>query len=121
MSTRAPDVDYFRALFLLAGIEIVKMYELPNQYWPQAYPELRTAHPWQLVMTSVGPMKIGWRKRVISISWEDTAIRCVLTEDDVTKDETLVHAWSYQKALEYLTALGLQIRAQAPATQTSES
>ena len=98
------------ALFLLAGIKVKGFEELPNAYWPNVdhYAELRRSSPWFLAFTDFGPVKIGWRKRVLSISWERTAIRAVVTEDDTTKDETLVHAWTYGKAVEYLTALGEQ-------------
>lgn len=59
--------------------------------------------------TPKGLIQIGWRKRVISIDWSDTGIRRVVTEDDVTKDDTMVHAYSYAKALAYLTALATDL------------
>ena len=95
------------ALFLLAGIRVDSQDELPNEYWPRVpnYQQLRDESPWWLVHTEFGMVKIGWRKRVISIDWRRTAVRAVVTEDDVTKDDTYVHAYSYVKALEYLTAL----------------
>jgi hypothetical protein len=94
-----------RALFLLAGFKATRFHRLENKYWPDAYVEERRNSPWWLVVTEFGPIEIGWRKRVISIRWEDTPARAILTEDSVTKEETLVHAWSYVKALEYLTTL----------------
>lgn len=97
--------DQARALFLLAGIHVSKLHQLENKYWPEPYVEERKRSPWWLAMTAAGPVTIGWRKRVISIDWEDTALRIVVTKDEVTKGETYVHAWSYVKALEYLTAL----------------
>lgn len=99
------DIDKFKALFLLAGIEYTSHHELVNKYWPEAYVEMKRDHPWALFITTFGPVVIGWRKRVISINWVDTKVRTVVTEDEVTKDVTMVHAWSYNKALEYLTAL----------------
>lgn len=95
-----------RAIFLLAGIDLSSVFELPNGYWPDVpdYAELRRESPWWLVRTSAGLVKIGWRKRVIEIDWSDTPVRRELTTDDVTKSETLVHAYSYSKAVEYLTA-----------------
>lgn len=104
------DIDKFKALFMLAGINVKSVYELPSQYWPEAYEDMRKAHPWALMWTDVGPITIGWRKRVISIGWKDTPVRVLITEDNVTKDEALVHAWSYPKALEYLCALSGTIR-----------
>lgn len=94
-----------KALFLLAGFNVTRLHRLENQYWPEAYVEERKRSPWWLAITEFGPVKIGWRKRVISINWEDTAARVLVTEDNVTKDTTLVHAYSYPKALEYLTTL----------------
>lgn len=95
------------ALLLLAGILPVSIHELANQYWPDcdAYAKVRRDHPWWLVVTKAGPVEIGWRKRVISINWSATQIRDIFTTDDVTKDDTLVHAWSNAKALEYLTKI----------------
>lgn len=98
--------DQAKALFLLAGFNATRFHRLENKYWPDAYVELRRNSPWWLVITEFGPIEIGWRKRVISINWEDTKARVLLTDDpNITKDETLVHAWSYVKALEYLTTL----------------
>jgi hypothetical protein len=103
--------EYAKALFLLAGIEVLAMYRLENEYWPLTpdYEKERRESPWWLVKTSFGLIKIGWRKRVISIDWSDTAFRRLnLTKDDVTKTETSVHAYSYIKALEYLTSLRIE-------------
>lgn len=111
-----------QALFLLAGFNAKAFHELPNGYWPDAYVELRRENPWWLVMTDLGAIKIGWRKRVISISWSDTALRKEITSDDVTKDSALVHAWSVVKALEYLTALRRELQAisQVPAPSRTD-
>lgn len=100
------------AFFELAGIPITKMYRLENAYWPDHpdYAERRALNPWWLVMTPYGPIKIGYRKRVISINWEDTPTRVIVTEDNVTKEETLVHAWGTMKCLEYLIALSNALR-----------
>jgi hypothetical protein len=91
-----------RALFVLAGIAVENHWQLANGYWPEAYADLRAQSPWWLVQTRFGNIRLGWRKRVISIEWDATKIRGVVTKDDVTKDETMVHAWSYHKAVEYL-------------------
>lgn len=101
------------ALFLLAGIKVSKFHQLENKYWPDAYVEERKRSPWWLAMTPAGPITIGWRKRVISIDWQDTALRTVVTEDEVTKGDTYVHAYCYAKAVEYLTTLS---RAKATVT-----
>lgn len=92
------------ALFLLAGIRVDGYDELPNNYWPRvpAYLQAREASPWWLAHTELGTIKIGWRKRVISIEWDRTEYRCIVTEDDVTKSEAMVHAYSYADAVKYL-------------------
>jgi len=91
-----------RAIFLLANIDILGLWQLENKYWPDAYVEERKNSPWWLVKTEYGLIEIGWKKRVISICWSDTPLQKVITKDDTTKNETLVHAWSYPKAIEYL-------------------
>lgn len=93
------------SMLTLAGLKPTRMWELANRYWPLSpnYDDVR--RPWWLAMTSVGLIEIGRRKRVISISWKATNVRVVVTEDDVTKDEAMVHAWSHAKAVEYLTRL----------------
>lgn len=101
--------QHVRALCLLSGIEPRSIFQMENQYWPDAYVEERKRSPWFVVTTKVGAIQIGWRKRVLSISWTDTPIRHVLTEDDTTKDEACVHAYTYPKAVEYLQVLQSQI------------
>jgi hypothetical protein len=101
-------------LFVLAGIKVKKMWEIRNKYWPNHpdYAKIVTDNPWWLVQTEAGMVEIGNRKRVISIDWCDIEkIRKVITADDVTKNELMVHAWNNEKALEYLTALGKEISA----------
>ena len=105
--------EQVKGLFALAGIDVLRMWELPNQYWPDAYVEERKNSPWWLVKTPKGLIEIGWRKRVISIDWSDTDIRREVTEEDTTKSETMVHAWGNEKALTYLTALAPDLRPNA--------
>lgn len=95
---------YLLAVLLLAGIEYDKTYQIANEYWPDNgnFVEERRKDPWWLVKTPYGMVKIGWRKRVINIDWEDTFVRVVVTKDDVTKDETMVHAYGYAAAVIYL-------------------
>ena len=101
--------EQVRAIFTLAGIEITGLEKIENEYWPEAYTEQREANPWWNVMTPVGTIKLGWRKRVLNIDWTDTSVRAIVTKDSVTKDETHVHAWSMGKAVNYLTEVRRQI------------
>lgn len=106
------DKEHMLALFVLAGIAVKHAEELPNNYWPKVpeYQKLRDESPWWLAMTEFGPIKIGWRKRVISIEWPSTEVRAFVTEDDTTKSEDYVHAWTYAKAVEYLTNFAKEAR-----------
>lgn len=94
------------ALLLLAGITPIGITKITNAYWPmhRDYDEYREANPWWAITVEGGDITIGWRKRVISIDWKMTNRRGVVTKDDVTKDDTMVHAWSMGKAVEYLRA-----------------
>lgn len=103
----ASDAEMFDALFLLAGIDVLRKYEIPNGYWPEAYTGMRKRHPWRLMVTPIGEVVVGWRKRVISIDWSATSVRAIVTDDNVTKSDTHVHAYGYVDALRYLHALGL--------------
>jgi hypothetical protein len=94
------------AVFLLAGIEVLAVYQISNEYWGNDY-EMQARFPWWLVKTPAGLIKIGWRKRVINIDWSDVGLldENKVTQDDVTKCPVLVHAWGYCKAIEYLANL----------------
>ena len=109
-------------MFGLAHIGILKIWQLPNGYlgpqdppvdefssdawghWMADY-RWRFERPWWLVQTPHGLIEIGWRKRVILIDWSETRYRGEITVDDVTKNHTMVHAWSIEKAVEYLRRL----------------
>jgi hypothetical protein len=107
--------QHVRGLCLLAGIEVLNLWQIDNQYWPDAYFEERKRSPWFLVKTRDGMVRMGWRKHVLSINWSDTPIHLIVTEDDVTKEEQLVHAYSYSKAVEYLHALAALMSTPSPA------
>lgn len=95
----------FDAIMQLAGFTVSRVWELANGYWPMHpdYDDVR--EPWWLYMTEIGLVQLGWRKRVIAITWDSTAVRTTVTPDEVTKSETDVHAYSQEKAVEYLKAL----------------
>ena len=100
--------EQVHGLFTLAGVPVLRMWELPNGYWPRVpeYQEYRDKQPWWLVKTPAGLVEIGWRKRVIMIDWSDTGVVVSdVTSDDVTKTGAMVHAWSIEDALKYLRAL----------------
>ncbi len=88
------------ALFQLAAIPIAKCWSTKNLYWNSG-----NAHPWWLVKTGRGIVRVGWRKRVLEIDWSDTDVRCVVTDDQVTKGDDHVHAWKIDDAVRYLIRL----------------
>lgn len=105
------------SLFTLAGIPVIRTWDLSNRYWPVCadYLQLRADNPWWLMQTHVGLIEIGWRKRVIAVDWSDTPVRVIVTKDNVTVSETNVHAWSMEDALKYLKVLALEIMLYPPA------
>lgn len=97
--------ETMESIFKLAGFPIRHMWELANGYWPLHPDYDNVRQPWWLVETDIGLIKIGKRKKVLSISWEACRVRGIVTTDEVTKEETLVHAWVVEKAIEYLREL----------------
>ncbi len=92
------------AILALAHVPWTHAWELANGYWPESpeYDDIR--EPWWLFLTDVGPLQLGRRKRVLHIQWDACAFRGLVTNDDVTKSDTYVHAWETTKAIEYVTA-----------------
>jgi len=93
----------FKEIFERAGVPCSSLRMIPNEY------DGCRSDPWFIVETTQGPIRIGWRKRVISISWEGSALqhdgRKIFEKEDVTTDKALVHAWGTEKAVEYLRVL----------------
>jgi hypothetical protein len=107
-----------KSLFTVAGFHVGRTWELTNKYWQKN--DVRG--PWWLVQTEIGPVCIGWRKRVIEIDWDGCVfahqpVQGIVTEDNVTKGETYVHAYSMVKAAEYLAALRRIALADRPAAK----
>lgn len=61
---------------------------------------------WLIVTSRIGRIKLGWRKRVINIDWEDSIVKAtadeLFHEEQVTKEDHFIHAWNYPKAKQYL-------------------
>ena len=80
---------------------------LPNGYCDQ---ECCANIPWFLFHTIDGDIIMGWRKRVISIEWQENYkpfnMKELFGQEDVTKWEEDgkrgIHAWGTEKAYEYL-------------------
>jgi len=90
--------------------ELIKLFpqpiyveEIPNQYCN----DWCCQHlPWFIVTTTIGRIKIGWRKRVINIDWSDTKCKIdgadLFPDEDTTIGNNYIHAWSLEKAKQYI-------------------
>lgn len=96
--------EWFKEL-LDSAVHYTKIVPIPNGYGR------RNPRPWFMVYTPLGPIRIGWRKRVISIHWDkadglkDIDGKVLFADQSVTKDRFLVHAWGKENAIEYLKRL----------------
>lgn len=101
----------------LAGFEFVEKWELVNQYWKRSgyVPGMGS---WWLFDTGFGMLRVGWRKRVLEIDWSNMKYRGVITDDNVTKSSTLVHAHTINDALKYLQTLRREIGKSSTGEQT---
>lgn len=86
--------------------EYISFQEMPNQY--SNHP-VYLSLPWIKVKTLRGYVILGWRKRVISIDWENISdppdARHIFRNEDVTKEKHLIHAWSYDDAKRYILTI----------------
>lgn len=91
-----------------AGIEAIYLEELPNGYCPDP---CCLNKPWFRVTSRIGHVVIGWRKRVMSIDWKDSTIKKsgvdIFPDESTTRSETGIHAWTVEKATEYIRRLHL--------------
>ena len=104
-------IEKLKAVFLLAGIDVKSFHQLPNGYCgDQCCPH----RPWGLAETKYGLIKIGWRKRVISIEWSKELNihgNNTLAKDEQKTDKSCgttswengVHAWGWAKAVSQMT------------------
>ena len=102
--------DKLAELFLSAGFDCDYIELIGNEYCSQSC----CYHlPWIIVTTQKGRIKLGWRKRVINIDWSESDIESdgneIFKDEKVTTGDKYVHAWGYDKAIEYLTKLNSEV------------
>lgn len=95
-------LEEFRDILTKVYSNNITLKPIPNRYC-----DCDKCAPWYKVNTPDGDIIIGWRKRVINIQWLDNYRFFTETFDseNVTKefdDCRLIHAWSCEKAVEYL-------------------
>ncbi len=65
--------------------------------------------PWFVVTTKAGRFTIGWRKHVIEINWKAVdgagTAEDLFAAENVTKDKTMIHAWSLDDARRYIASI----------------
>lgn len=78
---------------------------IPNEYDPSD--PYFSLFEWYLVTTKIGTFKVGTRKRVIVVDWSETDLDICAQElfplEDVTKEGKYIHAWSWEKAKDYVS------------------
>ncbi len=92
----------FGSAFTKAGFKEISFEEITNEYGSQGY---RGA--WYHVTTEVGVISVGWRKRIIQVSWEAPVDGNVMfgKDEGTTIGTQYIHAWGYDKLAEYLETL----------------
>lgn len=96
----------FREILDASDMPYTGIRAIPNEYYTT---DPTYFGPWFIVTTQWGALRIGYRKRVISIKWDDTQINhnggVTFKDEGVTVGRTMVHAWGKDKAIEYLSIL----------------
>jgi len=100
---RVTVIDLVRA----AGFTVQSVTEIQNQYRPNDV----TAPPWLHIATPAGVLEVGPRGQVIHLSWRlapglaSASGGELFATENVTVEETFVHAWSPAKLSDYLKRL----------------
>lgn len=102
------EIKKFKECFEKAGYTDFEMFPIPNEYCHDIENCTLCAN-WFKVNTKWGNIKIGWRKRVILIDWSECKKKPnghkLFDDENVTVDDTYVHAWGWEKCVEYLEKL----------------
>lgn len=132
-------LKHLAAIAERSGWSLATLIPIPNGY-------MREGSPWVKMLTPWGNITFGWRRSVINIDWSDVVERRIATtrchlnkdtwkardacraelngkklfDDNVTKSETIIHAWGEDKAVEYLSKLREVITKKPPITYSRE-
>jgi RNA polymerase subunit RPABC4/transcription elongation factor Spt4 len=89
----------FKKIFREAGFKDFSIKATKNLYGQGPYNA-----PWYKVKTDCIEILIGWRSKVISIQSSHPQINFVelFSDENVTKETNLIHAWGEEKCIEYL-------------------
>lgn len=107
---RKQERDKVMSCLCLADLHDVEVFELTNRYWPNHPRYFSLATPWYLIIWKGHRLVIGCRKKVIHLDWKGTPLRITITNDNVTKNDELVHAWSWEKLVEYLKTVRVALQ-----------
>ena len=96
-----------REVFVAADLAPIHVREIDNEYCgPLCCPH----RVWLYVTTRVGPIKVGWRKRVIVVDWTPSDVEATAYDlfcfEETTKGHKDIHAHGYEKMAEYLARIG---------------
>ena len=95
--------EYYRDLFADAGYT-ASLSLVPNEHNPDPI----RASPWACIELPFAKITIGWRHSVISISVENNDavdLKTLFSEEGSRMDTKFIHAWTREKAVEYLKAI----------------
>lgn len=90
----------FRKIFEEAAIDVTKVTPTKNEYC-----SCENCAPWYIFETPLGKFKVGWRKRVINLAWEELIKELpvrIFSREKVTQGATYIHCWGYDAMLKYL-------------------
>jgi hypothetical protein len=97
--------ERFQRIFKEAKFKSFIMKPIENRYC-----KCDNCLSWYIVETPLCDFVIGDRKRVINIEWNKFDATKLFEKDDVTKGAHNIHAWSDEKAIEYLLNLNIFIK-----------
>lgn len=101
------EIEFFQDVLEGAGMIDCPLRIIPNEYHSGLY-----ANPWFIIESKWGPIRIGWRKRVINIDWsqskmkhDGTVLFKEIHDKGITCWETGIHAYGKDAAIEHLSRL----------------